>query len=780
MFQNKISADEIIFDTAELNITNNSKLITAGPGSAFSSNDNIKINAQSFQYNKKSSILTAINGSTILLDKNINIKANKFIYYKKLSTLVAQGNVVIKDLTNNIIIDSKNITYQRKEGFIKSEGKSSFVDSIGNKFFTNDFFYTLNDNLIKISNAKMISTENDVLNIEKAYVNLLTNKLIGKDISIDFNKKNFNENNDPRLKGKTISSNKEITIIEKGIFTSCKKNDDCPPWQFLAKKIRHDKKKKTINYEGAWLKIYDKPVFYFPKFFHPDPTVKRQSGFLMPSFIGSNTTGSGFTIPYFHAISDNKDFTITPRIYATNKILAQSEYRVVNDKSKHKIDFSVLNEKNDFSKNHFFSDSHKELDFHNFDETILSLQLQRVSGETYLKKYKLESPLINDTNTLTSSVEFSTSKEDFSLNVEFTAYENLGMVKGSDKYEYIYPNFSLVKGLKTDLDSIGNLNLNSSGYIKNYNTNVFERVLINDFLFSSHSRYSNDGFKNNFNVLLKNINTKSKNSENYNDKLESKIVSLTEYNSSYPLQKKTANYTNIIKPVVSVRYSPDNSKNYRDNERRINVNNIFSLNRIGVNDSVEGGGSLSFGTEYSKIDNSEREIVEAKIANVIKLVEDRNLPSNSSLGKKTSDIVGSLSFNPNDFLKFDYEFSQDENLKDTNYQLIKNEFRVNNFITTFEYLNENNTKNDQGYLSNTTVYNFDDTKSFKFETRENKKTKATEFYNIIYEYKNDCLVAAMEYNKDYYTDRDLKPDESIFLKLSIIPFGQTKTPNLKK
>ena len=39
--------------------------------------------------------------------------------------------------------------------------------------------------------------------------------------------------------------------------------------------IHHDKIKKQINYKNAWLEIYDFPVVYFPKFFHPDPSVKR-------------------------------------------------------------------------------------------------------------------------------------------------------------------------------------------------------------------------------------------------------------------------------------------------------------------------------------------------------------------------------------------------------------------------------------------------------------------------------------------------------------------------
>ena len=39
------------------------------------------------------------------------------------------------------------------------------------------------------------------------------------------------------------------------------------PWILNAENIKHDSKKKTIFYDIAWLKVYDMPVFYFPKFF---------------------------------------------------------------------------------------------------------------------------------------------------------------------------------------------------------------------------------------------------------------------------------------------------------------------------------------------------------------------------------------------------------------------------------------------------------------------------------------------------------------------------------
>ena len=56
-----------------------------------------------------------------------------------------------------------------------------------------------------------------------------------------------NDQNDPRLKGVSSSSKNQITIVNKGIFTSCKKRDGkCPPWSIKAEKITHDKNKKQL------------------------------------------------------------------------------------------------------------------------------------------------------------------------------------------------------------------------------------------------------------------------------------------------------------------------------------------------------------------------------------------------------------------------------------------------------------------------------------------------------------------------------------------------------
>ena len=91
------------------------------------------------------------------------------------------------------------------------------------------------------------------------------------------------------------------------------------------------------------------------------------------------------------------------------------------------------------------------------------------------------------------------------------------------------------------------------------------------------------------------------------------------------------------------------------------------------------------------------------------------------------------------------------------------------FVTTFEYLNESSSFANDSYLYNKSSYNFNEKNSLSFKTRENKKEKITEFYNLIYEYKNDCLIAGIKYKKTYYEDRDLKPTEDLLFTITLFP-----------
>jgi LPS-assembly protein len=167
------------------------------------------------------------------------------------------------------------------------------------------------------------------------------------------------------------------------------------------------------------------------------------------------------------------------------------------------------------------------------------------------------------------------------------------------------------------------------------------------------------------------------------------------------------------------------------------------------------------------------------IAQIFKDIDDKKMPTNSTMGNKSSDIIGGLKIIPNEYLKFDYDFSLDSDLKTSNYNLLKSTVSINNFVTSFEFMEELNEIGDESYLLSNVGYGFNDSNKIKYTSRKNRKTNLVEFYNLIYEYKNDCLVAAIEYNKDYYSDRELKPSEELFFTLTIVPFSKANSPNLK-
>jgi len=75
-------------------------------------------------------------------------------------------------------------------------------------------------------------------------------------------------------------------------------------------------------------------------------------------------------------------------------------------------------------------------------------------------------------------------------------------------------------------------------------------------------------------------------------------------------------------------------------------------------------------------------------------------------------------------------------------------------------------------LENTLGYDFNDENSLLFRTRRNKEINLTEYYDLVYQYKNDCLVAGIKYKKTFYEDRELKPSEDLFFTISFFPITQ--------
>ncbi|MDB5655166.1 MAG: organic solvent tolerance protein, partial [Tardiphaga sp.] len=100
-----------------------------------------------------------------------------------------------------------------------------------------------------------------------------------------------------------------------------------PLWQVKGARIIHDQTEKMMYFEDSRLEFFGYPVAYFPYFSTPDPTVKRKTGFLMPSYTSTTGNGIGIESPFYWAIAPDYDATFAPRYTQKQGLLLQGEFR---------------------------------------------------------------------------------------------------------------------------------------------------------------------------------------------------------------------------------------------------------------------------------------------------------------------------------------------------------------------------------------------------------------------------------------------------------------------
>jgi len=202
----------------------------------------------------------------------------------------------------------------------------------------------------------------------------------------------------------------------------------------------------------------------------------------------------------------------------------------------------------------------------------------------------------------------------------------------------------------------------------------------------------------------------------------------------------------------------------------ITTDNIFDINRLGLSDSYESGKSLTLGFDYKKEANENIEdFLEIKLAAVIRDNQENKVPTSSSLNRTSSNLFGSIENNFSKYFSLNYDFAIDNDFNKFEHNSVEAEFSVNNFVTTFNFLEKAGEFGSVNTLENITKLNLDEHNSLIFKTRRNRKISLTEYYDLVYEYQNDCLTAGIKYRKTYYEDRDLKPKEDLFLTITLFP-----------
>ena len=194
--------------------------------------------------------------------------------------------------------------------------------------------------------------------------------------------------------------------LYKTAVTSCRVCDDGRPplWQIRAKRVIHDQEAKQLYFDHAQFRIGRVPVFYIPRLRLPDPTLRRATGFLIPSLRTTSQLGTGILVPYFIKLGDHRDLTLTPYLSSATRTV-DFRYRQAFVNGRITVNGAVTNDdqRPGELRGYLFAQGA----FNVARGFRLGFNIQTVSDDAYLKDYGH-----SDTDRLRSDLTLSRTTRD--------------------------------------------------------------------------------------------------------------------------------------------------------------------------------------------------------------------------------------------------------------------------------------------------------------------------------------------------------------------------------
>ena len=213
-----------------------------------------------------------------------------------------------------------------------------------------------------------------------------------------------------------------------------------------------------------------------------------------------------------------------------------------------------------------------------------------------------------------------------------------------------------------------------------------------------------------------------------------------------------------------------------EGEHNLVGKNLFSLDRLQSEQNYEGGTNLTVGLDYEINDNFNQ--TNFSIGQIIsEKKNNKNMPDTSSLDNRFSNVIGNLNHKRGDNLTFNYNYSIDQNLKETNFNEVSMDYANNSFNFNINYLDEEKNSGNNEYIKTAIRYNKGNNGIFTFSNKRNLVTNSSEFYDLSYEYLNDCLRAGLYYRREFYNDSELEAENSLMFKITLSSFGSVNSPS---
>ena len=349
------------------------------------------------------------------------------------------------------------------------------------------------------------------------------------------------------------------------------------------------------------------------------------------------------------------------------------------------------------------------------------------------------------------------------------------------RHEYLLP-LTIEKNIFSN-GKYGVVDLKTDLKVRNYEINKKTEFFVNDFNWKSSKWINKSGLVNYFEGIVKTVTYDANNTTEYkNSKTNNELKTALGYFAKLGLYKNDTINKNFhsLSPKLLLRYAPGHMRNI-ENGRRLNYGNLFNLNKVGELDVVEPGLSTSLGFEYKKNKLNKNNLLSEEIfsfglGQVISEKENLDIPSTTTLDQRFSDIVGQSKYKINNKMNLNYNFSIDQGYKEFNYNEVSADYTFNKAKFNLGYLQEKNYLQNQEFLQAGVNFKLNSFGELNFSTKRNLLTSSAEFYDLNYNYINDCLKAGIAYRREFYTDRDVESKNSLMFTISIIPFAKINTP----
>lgn len=246
------------------------------------------------------------------------LKADELIYDNDSEKVTAKGNVQLDYDGYNVV--ANEVTYNQQTNRVTARGRVEILEPDGNRIYADEIDLT-DDFGAGFVNALRVETPDNT---------------------------RFAAESAERFEG-------QKTVFHHGVYTACepcKDNPDkSPVWQVKAEKIILNGVSKTVTYTKATFELFGMPIAYLPYFSHADPSIKRQSGFLIPEVSYKEKLGVSYSQSYFWATGDSHDLTTNVTGYTNQGFLARAEWRHRLDNGIYTLQAAGIHQlnKNDFS-----------------------------------------------------------------------------------------------------------------------------------------------------------------------------------------------------------------------------------------------------------------------------------------------------------------------------------------------------------------------------------------------------------------------------------------------